>query len=78
MKIDGKGRKIASPVFVTIFLPKMERERESQKWKQMRDIRLHEKGLKRTNIQLKQAVTENFGWNMQYCIITQQTTILEV
>jgi hypothetical protein len=56
----------------------MERERESQKWKRMRDIWLHEKGLKRTNIQLKQAVTGNFGWNMQYCIITQQTTILEV
>jgi hypothetical protein len=47
-------------------------------WKRMRDILLHEKGLKRTNIQLKQVVTGNFGWNMQYCIITQQTTILEV
>jgi hypothetical protein len=44
----------------------------SKKWKRLWDIRLHENGFKRTNMQRKWMLIGNFGWNMQYFIITQR------
>jgi hypothetical protein len=46
--------------------------------KQLQDIRLHANKLKRTDIQRKRLATVNYGPNMQYYSITQQTTILKV